>query len=126
LRREQAFTTLGAPMLKFYQKQSCVSCKKARAYLERRGLDFEPIDITREPPSRELLEKAIDPKNPKASLNTRSGSFRKQELGGREFTVAEVLGLMLADPNLIRRPFFVDGDRVYQGFEPAVFETFLG
>ena len=113
-------------MLKFYNKASCGSCKKAKAYLERRGLDFESIDITREPPARELLEKAMDPRNPKGSLNQRSGVFRKKELGTRELTSAETIALMLGDPNLIRRPFFVDGDRVYQGFEPAAFETFLG
>ncbi len=113
-------------MLKFYNKPSCVSCKKARADLERRGLDFESIDITREPPARELLEKAIDPADPRGSLNTRSGAFRKRELGDRPISAAEAVGLMVADPNLIRRPFFVDGDRVYQGFEPAAFEIFLG
>lgn len=113
-------------MLKFYNKPSCGSCKKAKAYLDKRGLDFESIDIVREPPARALLEKAIDPRNPKGSLNQRSGAFRKRELGGRDVTAAEAIELMTADPNLIRRPFFVDGDRVYQGFEPAVFENFLG
>src|SRR4051812_26142133 len=113
-------------MLKFYNKASCGSCKKARAYLERRGLDFESIDITREPPARELLEKAVDPRNPKASLNQRSGAYRKKDIGDREVSAAEAIALMVGDPNLIRRPFFVDGDRVYQGFEPAAFESFLG
>ena len=114
-------------MLKFYGKLSCTSCKKAKAYLDRRGIDYELVDITKTPPSREMLVKAMDPINPRSSLNARSGSYRKRELGGRDgFTVDEVLSLMQADPNLIRRPFFADGDKVYQGFEPAVLEKFLG
>jgi arsenate reductase len=117
---------MGRRLLKFYHKASCGSCKKAKAYLDKRGIDYEPIDIIQTPPSRELLEKAMDPQNAKASLNARSGAFRKRELGGRELTPPEALALMAADPNLIRRPFFVDGDRVYQGFEPAKFESFLG
>ena len=113
-------------MLKFFFKPSCGVCKKAKAYLDRRGLDYEPLDITRTPPPPEALEKAVDAADPKKSLNTRSGSFRHKELGTRELTRQDVLDLMKQDPNLIRRPFFMDGDRIYQGFEAASFESFLG
>lgn len=113
-------------MLKFFFKPSCGVCKKAKAHLDRRGLDYEPIDITRTPPPREALERAIDPSDPKKSLNSRSGSFRSKDLGAKDVTAQEALALMLQDPNLIRRPFIMDGDRVYQGFDPVSFEAFLG
>ena len=113
-------------MLKFYNKAGCTSCKKAKAYLDKRGLDYESIDITQSPPTRDMLLRAMNPADPKASLNARSGSYRRRELTGRELTIDEILGLMASDPNLIRRPFFVDGDRVMQGFEPVAFEKFLG
>jgi arsenate reductase len=113
-------------VLKFFNKAGCTSCKKAKAYLDRRGLDYELIDITQAPPTREMLLKAMDPADPKASLNARSGSYRRRELTGRDLTQDEVLALMTADPNLIRRPFFADGERVMQGFDPAGFEKFLG
>lgn len=112
-------------MLKFFFKPSCGMCKKAKAYLDRRGIDYEPIDITRTPPPRDFLERAIDPREPKKSLNSRSSAFRQKDLAARDLTAAEALQLMLEDPNLIRRPFIIDGDRVYQGFEPASLEAFI-
>jgi arsenate reductase (glutaredoxin) len=113
-------------VLKFYNKAGCTSCKKAKAYLDRRGLDYESVDITQTPPTREMLLRAMNTADPKTALNARSGSYRRRELTGRDLTVDEVLALMASDPNLIRRPFFADGERVLQGFEPAVFEKFLG
>jgi arsenate reductase len=117
---------LGCGVLQFYYKPSCGACKKAKAYLDRRGLDYELIDITRTPPPRALLERAIDPRDPKKSLNARSSSFRNRELGGREMTAQDVLALLIQDPNLIKRPFFVDGDHVLQGFDAQALESFLG
>jgi len=113
-------------VLKFYLKTGCGACRKAKAYLDKRGLDYEAIEITRTPPAKELLAKAIKPEDPKGSLQSRCGAFRKRELQDRAVDATEALALMSADPGLIRRPFFVDGERVYQGFEPAAFETFLG
>ncbi len=112
-------------MLRFYYKPSCGVCKKAKAYLDRRGIDYEPIDILASPPPRELLARAIDPQDPKRSLNARSGAFRRKNLAERTVAPDEALALMLEDPNLIRRPFVVDGDRIYQGFEEKSFEAFL-
>ncbi len=113
-------------MLQFYYKPSCGACKKAKAYLDKRGLDYEAIDITRTPPPRDLLEKSIDPRDPKKSLNARSSSFRNRELGARDVSAPDVLALLIQDANLIRRPFFVDGGRVLQGFDPHALEAFLG
>lgn len=112
-------------MLKFFFKPSCGACRKAKAYLDRRGLDYEPLDITRTPPSREFLARSIDAADPKKSLNARSSSFRAKDLANRQLTAEEALALMLQDPNLIRRPFFIDGEKIFVGFEPAALETFL-
>jgi arsenate reductase len=113
-------------LLRFFFKPSCGVCKKAKAYLDRRGIDYEAVDILRTPPPRELLARAIDPADPKKSLNARSGSFRRKGLAGRPLTAAEALDLMVEDPSLIRRPFIIDRDRVYQGFDEGSFEAFLG
>lgn len=107
-------------------KSGCGACRKAKAYLDRRGIDYEAIEIVKAPPPRELLAKAIDPADPKASLMARSGAYRRRELAERPVDAAEALALMASDPGLIRRPFFVDGDRVHQGFDPASLEAFLG
>jgi arsenate reductase len=112
-------------LLKFFFKPSCGACKKAKAYLDRRGIDYEPLDITRTPPAREFLERAIDAHEPKKSLNARSSAFRQKDLASRELTREEALALMLQDPNLIRRPFFIDGEKIYQGFDAASLEAFL-
>jgi arsenate reductase len=113
-------------LLKFFFKPSCGTCKKAKAYLDRRGIDYEPLDITRTPPPPEVLERAIDPRDPKKSLNARSSAFRQKDLATRDVTAQEALALMVQDPNLIRRPFIIDGEKTYQGFDQSSLEAFLG
>ncbi len=107
--------------IKFYYKKTCGTCKKARGFLEANGVDFQPLDIITEPPPRELLEKFIDPNNVKAYLNPRSAIYRQKKLGQNPPTKEEAIELMLQDPNLIKRPFIVYGDKASFGFKEDEF-----
>jgi arsenate reductase len=102
----------------FYDKNTCGTCKKAKAFLNDRAVSFNVVDIITRPPSRELLEATIDEENVKAFLNPRSTIYRQQKLGQNTPTKAEAINLMLKDPNLIKRPVIVKGKAVTFGFDP--------
>src|SRR4051794_20189570 len=42
-----------------YAKKSCTQCKKAIAFLNKKGVPYQLKDIVHEPPPRSLLEKVI-------------------------------------------------------------------
>jgi arsenate reductase (glutaredoxin) len=108
-----------------YAKKSCTQCKKAIAFLNKKGVNYLVKDIVHEPPPRSLLEKVIKAENIYASLNQRSTTYRDNQLGKRRTTKNEAIRLMLKDPNLIKRPLLIKDNKAYQGFEEISLMDFV-
>ena len=77
-------------------------------------MEVQQLDINKEPPSREFLEKHIDPDRFLDFLSTRSPVFKDRPLPKSK---KEAVALMIENPNLIRRPIMVKGSRVIFGFD---------
>lgn len=99
-----------------YQKSTCGTCKKEKAYLSKVKVSFDEIDIVKSPPSRKFLEEYIDADNLDAFINKHSKPYRELNLSKRKVSKKELIDLMLKDPNLIKRPVMVDGKKVYFGY----------
>lgn len=108
-----------------YAKKSCTQCKKAIAFLNKKGVQYQLKDIVHEPPPRSLLEKVIRAENIYASLNQKSTTYKDNQLGKRRTTKNEAIRLMLKDPNLIKRPLIIKDNRAYQGFDEASLIEFV-
>ena len=78
------------------------------------------IDINKEPPSREFLEKHIDPEHFLDFVSTRSPVFKERPLPRSK---QEAIGLMMENPNLIRRPIMIKGSKVIFGFDKDQYGT---
>jgi arsenate reductase-like glutaredoxin family protein len=72
------------------------------------------IDINTEPPTREFLEKHIDPERFLDFVSTRSPVFKTRPLPASK---QEAIALMMENPNLIRRPILVKGSKIIFGFD---------
>jgi arsenate reductase (glutaredoxin) len=107
----------------FYDKKTCGTCKKAQSYLNENGVRFEIIDIIKEVPSRELLERFIPEDDVKSILNPRSTIYREKMLGKNPPNKVEAIDLMQQDSNLIKRPFIVGGDQASFGFKTDEFKV---
>ena len=77
------------------------------------------IDINKEPPSREFLEKHIDPERFLDFVSTRSPVFKERPLPRSK---KEAIALMMENPNLIRRPIMIKGSKVIFGFDKEQYE----
>jgi arsenate reductase-like glutaredoxin family protein len=77
-------------------------------------MDLHELDINKEPPSREFLEKHIDPDRFLDFVSTRSPVFKQRPLPRSK---KEAIALMIENPNLIRRPIVVKGSKVIFGFD---------
>ena len=71
-------------------------------------MDVHEIDVNKEPPTREFLEKHVDPDRFLDFVSTRSPVFKERRLPRSK---KEAIDLMLENPNLIRRPILVVHDR---------------
>jgi arsenate reductase-like glutaredoxin family protein len=77
------------------------------------------VDINKEPPSREFLEKHIDPDRFLDYVSTRSPVFKERPLPKSK---KEAIAMMLENPNLIRRPIVIKGSKVIFGFDKPKYE----
>ena len=76
--------------------------------------DVREIDINKEPPSREFLEKHIESDHFLDYVSTRSPVFKERPLPKSK---KEAIDLMVQNPNLIRRPILIQGSQVLFGFD---------
>ena len=72
------------------------------------------IDINKEPPSREFLEKHVEADHFLDFVSTRSPVWKERPLPKSK---KEAIDLMIENPNLIRRPIMVKGSTVIFGFD---------
>jgi arsenate reductase len=89
-------------------------------------MELAKHDLAKEPPSRELLERLIDESNLEAFVNTRSPAYKERGLDVKTMTKAQAIGLMLEEPNLMRRPLVLAGGKAVFGWDPERYDEVLG
>jgi arsenate reductase (glutaredoxin) len=77
-------------------------------------VEVEVVDINKNPPTREFLEKHVDATTFLDYVSTRSPVFKTRPLPRSK---KEAIDLMVEQPNLIRRPVLVRGNKVTFGFD---------
>jgi len=106
---------------------TCTTCKKARAFLEERGISFEIRDIRQENPSAEelLRWKECSGLPLKRFFNTSGMQYRALNLSAKlpAMSEAEQLALLASDGMLVKRPILVGDGFVLVGFRAAEWEA---
>ena len=80
----------------------------------------------KEPPSRELLERLIDPEHVEDFINSRSPAYKERGLDASRLSKAEAIRLMLEEPNLMRRPLVLSKGKAIFGYKPEEYEELGG
>lgn len=112
--------------LKFYGYNKCDSCRRAKKWLEARGIEFEDIDITQKPPSLAKLKEyfKLSGQDIKTFLNRSGVQYRELNMKEkvRALSATEILKMLSQEGRLIKRPLVSDGKKLTVGFDEAVFE----
>ena len=110
-------------MLTFICHSRCTTCRRARNFLDARGIEYVIRDISAENPSRTELEKwlGISGRDVKKAFNTSGQQYRALGLKDRlkEMSAEEALELLATDGMLVRRPVLVGESFVLFGFKEA-------
>src|SRR5665213_122441 len=103
-----------------YGIKNCDTMKKARAWLDKRGVDYAFHDYKTAGIERERLEKWEKKVGWEALLNRAGTTFKKLPDKDKEgVTEKKAIALMLAQPSMIKRPVLeVGGGKVLVGFKP--------
>ena len=103
----------------FYGYSKCSTCRKAANWLEVKDIQFQLIDIVKEPPSLDYLNLALEQyaEEKKRIFNTRGKAFKSINLDISSLSREEIIKLLLSDGKLIKRPFLVfEEKKVILGF----------
>ena len=114
-------------MFTLYQKSTCVSCKKALAWLQAQGCvdRVRVLDIEKEPPLEAAVRDAIARFGAQACLNARSAVYKAKGLAKGLPDTATLLAWIREDPNLIKRPLLVGArnEVLAMGYDEAALVT---
>lgn len=113
----------------FLQYPPCTTCKKAKAWLDERGVAYEARNIKEENPTAEEL-KAWHEKSGlplKKFFNTSGLAYKSLGLKDRLPTMSEEeqYQLLASDGMLVKRPLVVGEDFVLVGFREAQWQEQL-
>jgi len=111
-----------------YGIKNCDTMKKARAVLDKRGVDYVFHDYKVAGIERGKLEGWARQVGWETLLNKGGTTFRKLPEKDKEgLTEAKAIKLMLAQPSMIKRPVLdLGGGKLLVGFKPEQYETALG
>jgi Spx/MgsR family transcriptional regulator len=103
--------------IKFLQKPSCTTCRKAKAFLEKRKVELDLRDLGTDRLSIGELDELIGKRDHRMFLNTRNELYRTRKMGQNPPSREETLRLMASEPNLIRRPVVLRGPDIVLGYD---------
>lgn len=114
-------------MMTLYGIPNCDTVRKARAWLDSRGIDYRFHDFKKQGAPAEMLERWARVVGWEALLNRRGTTFRGlAEADKADLGRAKALRLMEAHPSLIKRPVVEwQGGAVTVGFPDASFAAGL-
>jgi arsenate reductase len=110
-----------------YGIKNCDTMKKARAWLDERGVEYVFHDYKTAGIDRGKIESWVKEVGWEVLLNRAGTTFRKLPDKDKEgLTEAKAIKLMLAQPSIIKRPVLDIDGRLLAGFQADAYQTALG
>ena len=103
--------------------KNCDTMKKARAWLDKRGVAYEFRDYKTAGIERGQLEAWARELGWETLLNRAGTTFRKLPEKDKDgITEKKAIALMLEQPSMIKRPVLDIGGKLVVGFKPEIYE----
>jgi arsenate reductase len=114
--------------LKIYEYAGCSTCKKALKFLDARGVAYEKVDITTQPPSSSELKAMLVWKGDVRKLFNTSGLvYKEMRLSEKlpDMSEKEALALLAKNGRLVKRPFVLGAGWGTVGFKEDEWKAHL-
>ena len=110
-----------------YGIKNCETMKKARAWLDKHGVEYSFHDYKTAGIDKDRLTRWSKAVGWETLLNRAGTTFRKlADADKANITEKKALALMLAQPSMIKRPVLDLGGKLVVGFKPEIYETSVG
>lgn len=105
-------------MTTIYGIRNCDTMKKARRWLDDRGVDYQFHDYRKDGVPGDLLDTWMADLGHEALINKRGTTWRKLPAAARDNLDADrARRLMMENPSIIRRPVLESGGKRLVGFD---------
>lgn len=114
-------------MIKLYGSASCNSCRKAKAWLEEQGLDFEERNIITDPLTKRELKEilAMTETGTEEIIATRSKVYHKFSFDFNDLSLNKLVEIIEENPSLLKRPIVMDEMRMQIGYNEDEIHQFV-
>ena len=116
-------------VMKIYSYKKCSTCVKALKFLDKKGVDYQEVDIYTKSPTKTELKKmlSIYDGNIKKIFNTSGLVYRSMKLSDKlkDMSDKEAIDLLASEGRLVKRPFVIVGDHGAVGFKEDEWKAFL-
>jgi arsenate reductase len=110
-----------------YGIKACDTMKKARAWLEAHDVAYDFHDYKAAGIDRERLAAWAGQVGWEVLLNRSGTTFRKlPDAEKADLSEEKAIGLMLAQPSMIKRPVLEKGGKLLVGFKPDQYQALMG
>jgi arsenate reductase (glutaredoxin) len=101
------------PKITVYEKPTCTTCRKVAKLLAQNGVDFEKVNYYIEPFSKFQLQSLLKKMKMKPSeiLRTKEEIYKQLKIKEKNFSVGQILELMIKYPDLVQRPIVERGEK---------------
>jgi arsenate reductase len=110
--------------LKLYTYPTCITSKKARAWLTRQGAEFQEVDLKGGLTAAQL-DKLIGKLDYNQFFNPRNPVCRDRKIKSDPPGRNECIEVLAGEPKAIRRPLLQKGRTIVFGFQPAVYKELI-
>jgi Spx/MgsR family transcriptional regulator len=111
----------------FYGITNCDTVRKARAWLDAKGIEYQFHDFKKEGADQDHVRGWVQAVGWEALLNRKGTTFRQLEPAQKEGLDSEkAIRLMVARPTTIKRPVVECNDGLLVGFDTETWEAKLG
>ncbi|WP_455662237.1 arsenate reductase family protein [Pradoshia sp.] len=114
-------------MITFYWYPKCGTCRKAKKWLDDKGISYEAVHIAEAPPTKEELKAIYENSGLPLTKFFNTSGMKYRELGLKDklkdMSEDEMLSLLSSDGMLIKRPIAYDGEKVTVGFKEENYKS---
>jgi arsenate reductase len=110
-----------------YGIKNCDTMKKARAWLDAKGVAYHFHDYKASGIDAATLQRWVASVGWELLLNRAGTTFRAlPDADKTGIDAAKAIALMVANPSMIKRPVLDDGNRLLVGFKPEIYTASFG
>lgn len=107
-----------------YGIKNCDTMKKARTWLDTKGIAYTFHDYKAEGIDEKSLKRFVDALGWETVLNRAGTTFRAlPDEDKKDLDAKKAIALMLAQPSMIKRPMLDRDGALTAGFKPDIYET---